>query len=139
MDRTHAIVDRLNERWPDPSRVAYLAWLSSIGANCPVCGWIGDGEEYHEEYHGPSPYSCSEKARALEAGLDRISMVLGGSLRECRTCGGLFVRIFSGPPAADSLFDVAVWFRRVTPAEAIDLVRRSEWWINREDSQGPGD
>jgi hypothetical protein len=132
MDAVSAIVSGLRARWPDLSRAAHQAWLANTGTRCVVCGWIPDGGTYTEDCNGAIRDSASEKTKALEAGLARITRVMSGDLQECRTCGGLFERTFSGPPAADSLFEVSVSFRRLAPAEAIDLVGRSEWWIHHE-------
>lgn len=106
METIGNLITRLRERWPDPTAVRRDA--------CAGCGVLGDLYTHNQVDLPP----------ALEAAVPAIARpLMSVRVRECRTCGALFQETWSGPAAADDLFDIRTEVLRVSPEQALTLLR----------------
>ena len=108
MESIHDLIVRLQKRWLAPALVTR--------GSCAGCGVLGD--RYTHTQVGLPP--------ALEAAVPVIARPLRSSrIRECLTCGALFEETWTGPPAADDLFDITTEVLRVSPERVLSLLRLS--------------
>lgn len=106
MESTKDLMVRLRERWRDSATITR--------GNCSGCRVLDD-RYTHKKVDLPSP---------LDAAVPVIARpIMSHRIRECLKCGALFEETWSGPPAADDLFDITTEVLRVSPQRVLELLR----------------
>lgn len=109
MESKDDLIARLRKRSSEPTIVKR--------GSCAGCGVLGDLYTHNQVDLPP----------ALEAAVPVIARpVMSRRIRECLTCGELFEETWSGPAAADDLFDITTEVLRVSPERVLSLLQLSK-------------